>query len=123
MSDPVSILDRSIKERGLVAGYVPIQDPQGKWVVTVTVQRACYPFVISSVTHTFIWPTDSQTTGSHRAGVVTRYKGVGRASRIKKAKQLAARDVLARLPPPGTAYPYYFAIYCLHTVQSASFLH
>ncbi|EIM79113.1 uncharacterized protein STEHIDRAFT_164005 [Stereum hirsutum FP-91666 SS1] len=82
MSDPVSILDRSIKERGLVAGYVPIQDPQGKWVVTVTVQH-------------------SQTTGSHRAGVITRYKGVGRANRIKKAKQLAARDVLTMLPPPG----------------------
>lgn len=38
MSDHVSVLDRLVKERGLVAAYIPTQDSTGKWVVTITIQ-------------------------------------------------------------------------------------
>ncbi|EIM85260.1 uncharacterized protein STEHIDRAFT_111871 [Stereum hirsutum FP-91666 SS1] len=90
MSDSVSVLSRLAQERRCVAIYVPIQDPGGDWIVSVTLQ------LITPVVHNNL--LEAHNAGTHLLGVVAQYSGIGRAKRIKQAKQRAAHDILSKLP-------------------------
>lgn len=109
MSDSVSVLSRLAQERRCVAIYVPIQDPGGDWIVSVTLQRKYHssslfriPTMITTVVRNHF--IEAHNAGTHLLGVVAQYSGIGRAKRIKQAKQHAAHDILSKLPLRGMTF-------------------